>query len=100
MKDKIIDLGDFDFDDLEDLIFEYMVDLAYKNGIDWVANGNEWGENIFILSSVKYKVQWTYVGLESVDYIENEVGEYVPVGGWLWEYDAPDFEVSSLIKVS
>ncbi|AHY25044.1 hypothetical protein AVV36_gp082 [Pectobacterium bacteriophage PM2] len=100
MKDKIIDLGDFDIDDLEDLIFEYMVGLAYKNGIDWVADGNEFGENIFILSGVKYKVQWTYVGLESVEFQENDEGDYVPVGGWYWEYDAPDFEISSLVKVN
>ena len=98
MKGQIINLGDGVEDDLEWRLYDYMVALAKEKGIDWAVE-NAWGENTVVIGGVAYEVQWQYVGLEPTDYKEvvypqGEL-EYEPVGPWYWEYDGPDFEVSS-----
>lgn len=100
MKDEIITLSEAKSEeDLEWMFYDFMVKRANELGIDWAVQ-HQWGENEVVIQGVAYTVQWQYVGLEPSDYKEQpnkETGEvdYIPVGPWTWEYDGPDFEVSS-----
>ncbi|HFG0935053.1 hypothetical protein HWC54_gp073 [Klebsiella phage Marfa] len=100
MKDEIIVLNEAKGEeDLEWMLYEFMVKRANELGIDWAVQ-NAYGENEVVIKGVAYTVQWQYVGLEPADYKEiynKETGEvdYDPVGPWSWEYGGPDFEVSS-----
>lgn len=95
MKNEVINLGVGKADDIEVLIYDFMVKRAAEKGIEWAIE-NQWGENEFVLNGIAYTVQWSYVGLESEEYEEDDKGEWHPVGPWYWEYDGPDFEVDSL----
>lgn len=88
--------GPYDQVELEGLLYEAMCERA--KDIQYAVD-NPWGEFLVAMGDTVMAVQWQYAGLEPEDFVEDDKGEWQPVGDWYWEYDGPDFEVSCAWKV-